>query len=179
MTLDEAIQILKSRNYSYRVVEYDNEEAFLRHIYLFPDTRDSTNCKVKSLVVPCNNEHKDIELQFNEYKGEFYFVELLFGDFCFEMNECPEIYLKNEILDIVYQITSEQLAIVLKNDLKHKKWISDDCYVLSDDDPTFGEPAFITALNKIQRPKNAAEKLRNSRIQYEIYSFNSYQCIIK
>ena len=179
MTLSEAIEILKSKNYYCRVDEYKNEAEFLKHIYLFPDIKDSLNCRVRSLVIPCNNEHKNIELQFNEYNGDFFFVEMLFGDFCFEMNECPEFYLKKEILDIVYQIVSEQMAIVVKNDLKHKKWISDDCYVLSDDDPTFGEPAFFMAVNKIQRPKSAVEKIKNSKIQYEIYSFGSYECIIK
>ena len=179
MRLEEAKRVIASRNYEFRVDEYKTESDFLRHIYLFPDLKDASDCRVRSLVIPCRNEHKNIELQFNEIDGEFYFVEMLFGDFCFEMFECPEEYLADEILDIVYQVISEQLAIILKNDLKRKKWISDDCYVLSDEDPVFGEPAFIMAINKIQRPKTPVEKLVNSQIQYEIYSYGAYQCIVR
>ncbi|MBR3738533.1 MAG: hypothetical protein IKN26_07340 [Eubacterium sp.] len=179
MDIESVINMIESKEYEYFIVKYQSETDFLKHIYKFPDLKDSSDCSVKALVLPCKNKHKNIELQFNEINGEYVFVEMLFGDFCFEMYDCPEEILLNEIMRVIYQVFSDLIAIIVQNDIKNKKWIGDDCYYLIEDDPVFGEPGFFNALSRIQRPQNPFEKMFSNKREYEIYSYSSYQSIIK
>lgn len=178
MTLQEVARLLEENNYVFKVVEYENEREFFEHIYLFPELNDAADCRVRSIVIECNNGVKNIEIQFNEIDGEFVFIELLFGEFCFDMYECEPEYLENDLLFHIYQVISEEIAIITRNDLKKKKWLDDACFSLYDDDPVFGEPGFFMALQTIQRPKSPLEEKLTSKKQYEVYTCNSYQCII-
>ena len=179
MTIENVMRELERNDIYFSVRDYEKEEDYLKHVYLFPNAKNPNNCKVRTLVVKCPNGHKNVELQFNDEDGEYVFNEMLFGEYCFELFDTDDEYLIDEILSNIFQIISEQLVIIIKNDLDKKRWVSDACYSLNDEDKTYGEPAFLKALEKIERPKNSIEKKISTKKQYEIYSFNSYQCIIR
>jgi len=179
MTLDQAIHLLEENQIRYKLVEYKNEKEFLKHIYMFPNLEDTEDCKVISLVVLCNNENKDLELQFNEYDGEYYFVEIVFGEFCFEMFEHGEEFFVEDLMGIIFQVITDQLVVIVRNDLEKKRWVGDACFYMTENDPVYGEPGFFRELARIQMPKNLLEKKFSSQKQYEIYSYNSYQRIIR
>lgn len=90
MTLDEAKVLLTENDIDFELVEYKDEEEYLHHTALYPYTKHAKACKVLAMVVKSKNGEKDIELQFNEEHGIFYFVELRFGSFSFEMFEDSE-----------------------------------------------------------------------------------------
>ena len=66
---------------------------------LFPYTKNARNCKVTTLVMASKNKEKNIELQFNDVGSDFCFEELSFGDYCFEMFDCNEEMLADDLLD--------------------------------------------------------------------------------
>ena len=179
MTLRDVRGLLESRRIEYSIFKYEKEADFLKHIHKFPDLSFAEDCKTLAVVIKCNNRVKDIEIQFNKIDGEYYFVELMFGEFCFELIDDDEEYMALDLMSIIYQVLSEQIAIIVKNDLKKQKWISDSCFNLAEDNPVFGEPAFIRAVQSIQIPKSPIESKLSSKKQYEIYTANSYQCIVK
>ena len=179
MTLDEVKVLLDENEYIYHIDEYENEKQFLEHIYVFPNLKEYEDCRVRSIVILCNNGYKNIEIQFNEIDGEFEFIELLFGEFCFDMFECEPEHVADDLMFHIYQIVAEEIAIITRNDLTKKKWLDDACFSLYDDDPAFGEPGFFMAVQNIQRPKSALEEKFTTKKQFEIYTANSYQCIIR
>ena len=179
MTLDIVERILRSERIIYSFCDYENEEEFLKHIYLFPDLSNPDPYKVRSLIIKSNNGYKDIELQFNFMDGVYVFVEMLFGEFGFEMADCEDEYFAEALLDNLFAIFNEQVAILVRNNLTKKKWIGDSLFALDEDDPVVGEPAFFRAIERIQAPKTFLEQRRKTQIQYEIYTFSSYQCVIK
>ena len=179
MTLKQVEELLKEKDIDFSVCDFENEEEYLRHVHIFPVTKYAEDCRVKAIIIKCNNGYKNLELQFNEVDGEYIFIELLFGEFCFDMFENQNEFLANDLIFNIYQVLSEQIAIIVKNDLKKKRWLSDDCFILNEEDPIFGEPAFFRALSYIQRPKNFIENKLTGKMQYEIYTANSYQCIIR
>ena len=179
MTLKEVTDLLENKEIEYSLCEYENEEAFLKHIYVFPDLKNAQDYKVCALTIKSNNGYKDIVLQFNNINGVYLFDEMLFGEFCFEMYSCEERFLAEALLNNIYQVESESIAIIVTNDLTKKHWIKDDCFYLIEDDPYFGEPAFFRELARIQRPKTSFEKKMSTQKQYEVYTYNSYQCIVR
>ncbi len=179
MTLGEVQKLLKEREIKYFLMKYETEKEFLEHIYLYPELDEYEECNVCSLVIPCQNEHKNIELQFNKIDGIYTFIEILFGEFCFEMFDHEEEYFAEDLMHIIFQIITGQIVVIVRNDIEKNKWVGDACFYLSDDDPYFGEPAFFRELERIQLPKTFFEEKFQTKKQYEIYSYNSYQCIIR
>lgn len=178
MTLSEAKELLHKHNISFEQVEYENETEFFKHITMFPYTKKANPCRVIALVLHSKNEQKHIELQFNAVGDDFIFTELFFGDYGFELFDCYEEMLPNDLIEHISEITQGNLVIIVMNDIKNKRWIGDMCFSRNDND-TIGMPGLQKALHRIKKAKGFFAKLFKSKKQYEIYDWISYQCIIK
>ena len=180
MTLETAKDLLNANNIPFEICYYRDEADFYRHICLFPYLKNAKPCKVTTIVIRSKNGHKNIELQFNETKDGTVFVELYFGGFSYELFDCQEEYLSNEILREIADIREGKVTVIEANDLKKRRWIADAQFDRSDkEDPVFGELGFEKAMIKVQKPLSIFKKLFHAKIQYDIYDFESYQCIIK
>lgn len=173
MTLEEAKELMRSNNIPFELREFQNEKEYWHHVTLFPYTQNAKPCKVLAMVIRSNNGKKDIELQFNASGDSFHFEELHFGDFGYEMFGCA-----SELLDRINEIKSGSFTVIIANDIKKKRWLGDACFDLSDDD-AFDKPGFEKTMKRIQKPKGFASKLIKSKKQFEIYDWNTYQCIVK
>lgn len=178
MTLDEAKRLLSGQGIPFEVCEFENEATYWHHVTLFPYTKNAKNCKVIALVIPSPNGEKNIELQCNAVGEEYRFQELYFGDYGFEMFDVCEDMLADDIRDRIREIQSGSFTVIVANHLKHRYRIWDACFDRNDDD-FFGEPGFEKAMRRIRRPKGLLARWLKSQKQYEIYDWNSYQCILK
>lgn len=179
MILEDAKLLLVENNISFETVEYRDEKEYWHHTMLFPYTKNAKSCKVIGIIIKSNNGKKDIELQFNESDGEFKFEELRFGDFCFEFFDVLEEMLAEELISNINEIREGKIAVIVANNLRKKRWIGDAIFDLSDDDDAFGKAGYDKAIQRIHKPYGFFGELFKSKIQYEIYDWNSYQCIIK
>jgi len=179
MTLEEAKQLLRTNNIEFNILEFSSEAEYWRHSVLFPDTKNAKSCKVIAIIIKSNNEKKNIELQFNLKDNVFFFEELSFGDYCFEMFDYKEEYLSKDLLENIRRIMSGSFKVILANDLKKHRWLGDACFDMNDDDDVFGEQGFEKAINRIKKPKSFISKLTKSKVLYEIYDWNTYQSIEK
>lgn len=179
MTLDEAKALLSENSISFGLHEFNNEAEYWHHTMLFPYTKNAKSCKVIAMIIRSNNGKKDIELQFNADGDLFRFEELRFGDYCYEMFDYNEDMLADDLIHNIFEIKQGNLIIIVANDIRKKRWLADACFDLSDNDDTFGNPGFQKALQRIKKPKSLFSKLLRVKEQYEIYDWNSYQCIVK
>ncbi len=178
MTLDEAKLLLNNNNISYQLCEFQNEAEYWHHTLLFPYTKNAKSCKVTVIVIKSNNEHKNIELQFNTINNISEFVELRFGGYSYEMFNHVEEMLADDLINIIGEIMQGNLKIIISNDLKKKCWLGDACFDMMDDD-YFGNSEFQEALQNIHKKKGFFEKIMHSQKQYEIYDWNNYRSVIK
>ncbi len=179
MTLIEAKILLERNRIPYHTAQYENEAEYWHHCMPFPYTDNARKCPVIALVIPSVNGVKDIELQFNRHRGEFVFRDLWFGGYSFEMfNYDPEL-LEADLLEFIGQIVDGSLAIIESNNLKKKRWRGDACFDLTDDDDVFGVRGYREATAKIEAPKTFWQKLRKTRIQYDIYDWRTHRQIVK
>ena len=179
MTLLEAKTMLERRRIPYQTARYEKEADYFRHLSPFPYLKNARNCKVTVLVIPSVNGVKDIELQFIPRRGEYFFEELRFGGFGFDMFAYDPDLLEADLLDFIGQIVDGKLAIVEAHDLKRKRWLGDARFDLTDDDNVFGAPGYREALEKIEKPKTLWQKLTGRRIQYDIYDWRTHRQVIK
>ena len=179
MTLDEVKDLLKVNNISFELCEFENEKEYWHHTMLFPYTKIAKPCKVIALLIRSKNGYKNIELQFNELGDNFIFEELRFGDYCYEMFDCEEEILAQELINRILEIRQGKLVIIVVNDLKNKRRIGDACFDRGDEDKFFGESGFQKAMQRIEKPKSFLSKLFGAKEQYEIFDWNIYQCIVK
>ena len=179
MTLFEAKKLLTENGLAFEISEFEDEATYWRHTMLFPCTKNARNCKVIALIISSNNGKKNIELQFNAVDDDFLFEELHFGDFCFEMFDYKEEMLANDLLKHINKIKGGAFSVIVANDLKNKKWLADSSFDLKDDDDLFGKHGFEKAIQQIHAPKGFISKLLKTKKQYEIYDWNTYECITK
>ena len=131
------------------------------------------------MIIVSKNKKKNIELQFNYVDNEFCFEELSFGDYCFEMFDYNEEMLAGDLLDRIEEIRCGNFVVIIANDLKKRRWLGDACFDLNDDDDAFGRQGFEKAMEQINKPKGLLARLFRTQTQYEIYDWNTYQCIVK
>lgn len=179
MTLEEAKELLHKNSIPFELCEFQGEDEYWHHAALFPYTKNAKPCKVIAIIIRSMNGKKNIELQFNAVDDIFRFEELLFGDYCYEMFCYKEEILADDLIRNIMEIQQGNLMIIVANDLKKRRWLGDACFDLSDDDDEFGKPGFQKAMQLIQKPKGSFSKLLGSKTQYEIFDWNTYQCIIK
>lgn len=176
MTLNEAKALLSENNISFELHEFNNEAEYWRHTILFPHTKNAKSCKVIAIIIKSNNGKKDIELQFNAVGDVFLFEELRFGDYCYEMFDYNEDMLANDLIRSILEIKQGNMIMIVLNGIRKKRLLADACFDLSDDNDVF---RFQKALQRIKKTKGLFSKLLRVKKQYEIYDWNSYQCIVK
>ena len=179
MTLNEVNVLLSENQIPFELCEFENETAYWHHVSMFPYTKHAKVCKVIALIIPSNNQHKNIELQFNATDNGFIFEELYFGGFGFEMFDYTEEMLADDLLDRIKEIQSGNFVVIIANDLKNRRWLGDSCFDLNDEDDAFGRQGFEKAMRRINKPKGLLSRLLKTQKQYEIYDWNTYQCIVK
>ena len=179
MTLNEAKTLLSKNSIPYELCEYQNETAYWHHAMQFPHTKNAKSCKVTVILIRSKNGKKNMELQFHAVDGIFRFAELYFGDYSYEMFDVKEESLENDLLACIAEIINGRFTVICASDLRKKRRLGDACFDRGDDDKRFGEPGFQKAMQRIQKPKGIFEKVSKSVKQYEIYDWNTYQCIIK
>ena len=178
MTLTEAKTLLEKKRIPYQTAQYEDEDAYWRHLMPFPGG-GGRKCKITALVIPSVNGEKDIELQFNRTRGEYRFAELYFGSYSFDMFDTDPDLLAADLLDIIGQIVDGRVVVISASDLKKKRWKGDSCFDPTDSDSVFGAPGLRDAMAEVESPKTIWKKLTGSRIQYEIYDWRTYRQVVK
>lgn len=178
MILDEAKELLSANNISFELREFQNEAEYWYHTTLFPYTKNAKPCKVIAIIIRSKNGKKDIELQFNAVDDILRFEELRFGDYCYEKFDVPEEMLAEDLMDQIFEVLRDDCAVIVVNDLKKKRRLADACFSRNYDD-AFEEPGIQKAMQRIKKPQGFFSKLLKSKKQYEIYDWNTYQCIVK
>ena len=147
---------------------------------MFPYVKHAKSCKVTVIVISGKNGHKDIELQFNETENGPVFEDLFFGGYSYELFDCTEDILPDEVIRDIHSILQGQVTVIEAYDLKSCRRIADSIFVRSDhSDPLFGEPGYQKAMEKIHKPLSFFKKIFHVKEQYEIYDYENYQCVIK
>lgn len=179
MTLTEAQNLLEAHSIPFTQKFYENEAEYWKHALLFPYTENAKPCRVIALVIHSSNHIKHIELQFNDTPDGWKFEELRFGGYSYEMFDTLEEFLPTEIIENISEIMQNKLAFIEGNDLKKKMWCGDAVFDYTDDDEFFGKHGFQESVRHIEQKKSFWAKLFRTRMQYEIYDWNTYRCIIK
>ncbi len=180
MTLSQAKELLKSNFIPFTEMEFANEVDFLNHISQFPYTKKAKEHKFYALIIQSNNGKKHIELEFEEKNGEYVFWDLWFGDFCFEFffgdagEDC------SYLIEVIQGIMKGHHTIINVTNPVTKRWIADAQFDRNDtDDDMFGEMGFQKAMKRIRKKRTFFERLFGFRRSYEIYDWNTCECIVK
>ena len=178
MILSKVRELLNSNSIPFSEIEFVNKMNFLNQQY--PYTTKVEERKSYVIVIQSNNSKKNIELEFKERNGELIFYDLWFGDFSFEYfsddKNTDYSYLIEEIQEIM---KGSRTSIRVTNPIT-KRWIADAQFVRNDTDvDMFGELGFQKAMKRIQKKKTFFERLFRLNRKYEIYDWNTYECIIK
>lgn len=180
MTINEAKVLLDSNNISFSELNFHTVSESRLYKSPFSYLKNAGKHQVKALVVSSNNKHKNIELQFvdENNNGNYTFVDLYFGEYFYELFDCQEEFLHRSIIDEINSIISNNVIVIVSNNLSKGKWCGDAIFDKTENDG-FGLPGFKRAMPRINKKKGLLAKLFGSKMQYEIFDWNTYQCVIK
>ena len=188
MTLIQAKELLSSHCIEFTEMEFASEADFYDHILPFSYAPKANDHKLYALIIQSNNGNKHITLEFIEKKGEYVFSDLWFGAFTYEYlfdgvieNDSYSLQeIQEMLMDDIQAIIKNRIAFITVTNPKTKQLISDSQFDRSDaDDAYFGEKGFQRAIGNIRKKPTLLWRLLGIRRQYEIYDWNSYECITK
>ena len=178
MNLFQAKELLQTNSIPFEEYEFENEAEFLKHILSNPYAKNTKTSKFYALIIYSQNGKRHIELEFEEKDGDFFFWDLWFGEFCLEYFNCN--ISADDLLDEIRQMMMGNRGVIIKNNAKNNRWIADTQFDLDDDDDDlFGKRGFEKAVKNIRKKKSFIEKLLGISHIYEIYDWNTYECIVK
>ena len=178
MTLNEVKNLLTEQNISFSEQCYPSVGEYYRHLSPFANLKNAPEYRVMVLVILSRNGHKDIELQFVERGDGYEFEDLYFGAYSYELFGCLEADLPQFLVEEIADIMADDVVVITVNDLKKKKWRGDAVYSKKEND-AFGLPGLKRAMTRIHGKKSLLSDILGSKIQCEIYDWNTYQCVIK
>lgn len=179
MNLSQAKEMLLSKSIPFQEREFANEADFLNHISTSTYTKNAKEHKFYALIIHSNNGKNHIYLEFEERNGEYVFWDLWFGDFCFEYF-CYDTEDCSHLVEDIQEIMMGNSTIIITTNPTTNQWLYDKHFDRKDlDDDMFGEIGFQKAMKRIRKKKTFFEKLFRVNRCYEIYDWNTYECIIK
>ena len=178
MRLTEIKEMLQAASIPFQERIFESESDFLAQILSDPYTKNTKTEKICALMIQSENGKKNIELEFCERDGDFVFWDLWFGEICFEcFIYCTDA---SDLLDTIRQIMMGNLGAITENNAKTKRWYSDAIFDLSDeDDGEYGKLGFEKKVNKIRKKKSFIERLFGVSFAYEIYTWDTYEYVVK
>lgn len=169
MNITEAKQVLREKGAEFEEASYPTEKEYWRHICPFYYYEYASDIPVRALTVPCKNGKRHIELQFLERDGEYYFRELYFGTFCFELGEFhePGQDPEAELMQHLDSLIAGRYTVLSAADLKRGRLVFDGFR------PDMREDTKTAFLQKMSRADSIIGRLNKSSFFYELYDAES------
>lgn len=177
MKLAEVKKLLEDNGYTFEQSVITSRSEFYRQKGFHPaiDTGAFT-----LLSIPNPNHEKGIQIIFDNATENPEFYDLEFGCFWYELFDCEEEHLPQELLTEIQRITSGNTYVIFASMIKHgMHWKWDKVYYDLPDNETNDMKAFQKAVLKIKSPKSWWRKLAGKPDIYEIYNWANYERIIK
>ena len=177
MKLIEVKKLLDDNNYTYAQTVIPNRAEFYRQKGFHPSIDTGA---FALLTIPNPNHEQDIQIIFNDATENPDFYDLEFGGYWYELFDCEEELLPQELLTEIQRIVSGSTYVIFACIIKkgiHWKW--DGVYYDLPDDEMNSMVAFQNTVSKIKSPKNWWKKLTGKTDVYEIFNWTSYERITK
>ncbi len=177
MKLSEVKKLLDDNSYTYTQTLIPSRAEFYRQKGFCPSIDAGA---FTLLTIPNPNHKKDIQIIFNDATENPDFYDLEFGGYWYELFDCEEDHLPQELLTEIQRIVSGSTYVIFACAIKkgiHWKW--DGVYYDLPDGEMNSMDAFRDAVSKIKSPKSRWEKITRKTNVYEIFNWTNYERITK
>lgn len=150
--------------------EHHRQQGFLK---------SKENHAIKMITIPNPYHDKNIELIFDSDGENPKFYDLDFGGYCYELFDCNEDDIEKQLIKEIKDIISGNVYIIFARNVKSGEWFFDGCFFDSPDEDENTMDEFRDLIARIRSPKSWIRKITKRIDQYEIFNWNSYECVIK
>lgn len=132
------------------------------------------------ISIPNPNHQVDIQLVFSDATDNPDFNDLEFGGYWYELFDCEETYVAQELLTEIRRIINGNTHIIFLTAVKNGlRWHWDGKYDDLPDAEMNSMDAFNNTVAKIKSHKSWWRKLTGKTNIYEIFNWTSYEKIVK
>lgn len=176
MRLSQVQKLLTENGYTYETKIVPSSVGFYRSKGFHPRRERGP---FWLLTIPNPNHSKNIELIFADASQDPPLYDLEFGGFWYEWFDCREEDLHRELLEEIRRILSEQTYVIFVTDAKTGNWCGDFVYYDLPQEDMNDMEAFRRKISQIQRPKSLLRKCMGRSRVYELFTWKTYQRIVK
>lgn len=177
MKLVDVKKLLDDNGYTYTHTIVPSRVEFYRQKGFHPS--NDTGAFVL-LSIPNPNHQIDIQIIFNDATENPDFSDLEFGGYWYELFDCEEKYIAQELLTEIQRITDKSTNIIFTCEVKNGiHWCWDGKYDDLPDAEMNSMDAFYNTVKKIKSPKSWWRRLTGKTFLYEIFNWTSYEKIVK
>ncbi len=178
MKLVDVKKLLEDNGYTYIQTIVPSRAEFYRQKGFKP-AQDTGAFSLLSIQNP--NHQMDIHIIFNDATENPEFSDLEFGNYWYELFDCEEKYIAQELLNEIQRIINGSTHIIFVSTMKNgiRRWCWDGMYVDLPDEEINSMDSFYKAVKKIKAPKSWWQKLLGKTEVYEVFNWKSYKKIVK
>lgn len=177
MRLIDVKKLLDDNGYTYKETIVASRAEFYRQKGFNPS--EDTGAFIL-ISIPNPNHQIDIQIIFNDATDNPDFNDLEFGGYWYELFDCEEKFVAQELLTEIQRIINGNTHIIFASMVKngvHWRW--DGKYDDLPDEEINSMDAFRNVVKKIKAPKSWWKRLTDNTYIYEIFNWTSYEKIVK
>lgn len=176
MKLTDVQKLLDENGYTYKASTVLSSLDFYRSKGFHPKAETGP---FWLFSIPNPNHGKNIEIIFTDASDDPAFYDLEFGGYWYELFDCREENLPQELLEEIRRILSEQTYVIFATDARNGNWRGDFVYYDLPQEEMNDMAAFRRRISRIRAPKSLWRKLTGRTDAYEMFSWRTYQRIVK
>ena len=178
MTIAELEVMLSAKGIAYTRHDFATERDYFifrgwspKHAKDYPVT----------LLVGANPHHaKHLYFEFHPQNGQPRLYDVDFGDYTYELfimdvsDECEAAWVD----ELVSEVLRGDIHVINRTNARTGRWEADACFIRSDDPEMDNMDEYAAALARIRKRDRSRFHPFGRNTKYEIYSWDSYECIV-
>lgn len=128
-----------------------------------------------AIVIDGGCKKAPLRIVFGEAEEEQRFIDLRFGQFEYELYQCTEESVLDELVDAIRAVISGKTKVIYAWYTRTKSWKRDSCFYVAPGEEDDDSLEYAAAVQRIERPKSRLCRILTGRVTYAVYDWFSYR----
>ncbi len=178
MTIAELEAFLSAKGLAVTCHDFATERDY--YIFRGWPTKHAKDYPVTLLTAENPHHAKHLYLQWNHENGGSCLYDMAFGDYTYELfiMDVPDEGGLEWFGEMVDEVLRGDIHVINRTNARTGRWEADACFTRSDDPEMDNMDEYAAALARIRKRDASRFHPFGRNTKYEIYSWDSYECII-
>ena len=177
MTVEESVAMLTAKGLTVTRRDFSTEREY--YASLGWPTKHAKDHPVTLLIAENPHHAKHLRFQWNHENGGSRLYDMAFGDYDYELfiMDVPDEGGLEWLEEMVDEVLRGDIHVINRTNARTGRWEADACFTHSDEPEMDNMDEYAAALARIRKRDASWFHPFGRNTKYEIYSWDSYECI--